>query len=322
MFLQMHGREETEIAIRRIVRSVRFELLESADAIRLLGPEMSYHHADPYLSEALKLFGQDLSLADVAFYKSSAEHFDLCFEDSWTGYFIAKRSQELNRQAGLVLIHLDDHTDMMPTLLCTSGQTLRDPTSGLPFDPASSDDWEAAILAGSVNIGNFITPFYYSGCPIHVRHVNNAAEGDMLRDISREPCQYDLIPGLSFAAIGKDSSGTLESCGTYLAGPDPDLVLDGAPQVRTLVHIDLDYFINDFNGASRGEDYVPDPELHFQALQKMDRFFQALTRLNRCVDRWFIATSPGFCSAYHWEWLLSELEIRIRRFTGAQTVLR
>jgi hypothetical protein len=253
-------------------------------------------------------------VADVLSYRSSARWFDLYFEDSWTGYFIAKRFQEQSPRQDLVLIHLDDHTDMMPTLLCRSSERLIDPTTRVTFDPTLSNDWHAAIYSGAVNIGNYITPLYYSGRKIHVRHINNSTERTQLFPVSRESCRYDLIPDKHFAAIGVSCSCQKEDAGTYLAGSSPEVVLDSTPQGWTLVHIDLDYFINDFNGASRGENYIPDPTLHTVARAKINRFFQALAKLNPTVDRWMIGTSPGFCSAYHWEWLLSEIEKGIQEF--------
>jgi hypothetical protein len=186
------------------------------------------------------------------------------------------------------------------------------------FNPTSSSDWEAAIYSGAVNIGNFITPLYYSGCNIHVRHINNSIECDELCYVSREPCRYELIPHKQFAAIAKSSSSRPESVGTYLAGSNPERVLDGAPRAWTLVHIDLDYFINDFNGASRGENYTPDPMLRIEAQKKLNRFFESLAKLNRAVDRWLIATSPGFCSGCHWKWLLSDIENKIQDFEVAR----
>jgi len=317
-FLPKHGREATENELRRIVCSVKFELMEQANAVRLLGPEMSYHHVDPYLSEALRKFGQSMTVADVPSFISSTRHFDLCFEDSWTGYFIAKRFRERSRRDDLVLIHLDDHADMMPTLLCRSRETLIDPTTGVTFDPTSSSDWEAAIRSGAVNIGNFITPFYYSGVNTHVRHINNSTEIDELCPVWRESRGYPLIPNKQFAAVAKSNTCRRESVGTYLAGSQPDTVLDGTPEAWTIIHIDLDYFINDFNGGSRGESYVPDPALRTTAQLKINQFFHSLAKLNPTVDRWLIATSPGFCSACHWEWLLSEIDGKIREFEEAK----
>lgn len=309
-----YGREETEKSLRRIVRSVKFELLENSAAFRLLGPEMSYHEADPHLPAVLRVFNSCLTVADILRYTSSTRHFDLCFEDSWTGYFIAKRCKTWSQPEDLIFIHLDDHTDMMSTLLCCSRDTLFDPTTSRMFDPTSSGDWEMAIHSGTVNIGNFITPFYYSQRILHVRHINNSAESGDLCYVSRETCEYELIPGKQFAGISLSAAKGPQSGSTYQSGPDPARVLDGIPGGWIIVHIDLDYFINDFNGASRGPDYIPNEAVRTRACEKIKHFFGALNGLKGRVDRWIIATSPGFCSAFHWEWLLTELKKEIELF--------
>jgi hypothetical protein len=290
-FLRTHGREETEREIRQIVRSVQFELMESENALRLMGPKMDYHYVDPYLPEGLRGFGKNMTLANLASFRSARPNFDLCFEDSWSGYFIARQFEQQDQRRDLVLIHLDTHTDMMATLLCWSGKNLVNPALGAKFDPASANDWKAAIHSGAVNIGNFITPFFYSGCMVHVRHINNLTGCDELLHVLRELQQYQLIP---------------------------DTILANTPRTWTILHIDLDYFINDFDGTSRGTEYVPDVDLQTIALEKVNRLFNTLSTLDLQIDRWIIATSPGFCSAYHWDVLLSEIDNRIQNFKSGQ----
>jgi len=311
LFLQAHGLAETEREIRKIVRSVNFEILEAQNAVRLFGPEMSYHLADPYLQDVLGRFATSHTPDGILSYRSDAGLFDLCFEDSWSGYFIANRYRKNGRHDDLVLIHLDDHTDMMSTLLCQTGGALIDPVTGATFDPLSPNDWESAIYSGAVSIGNFVTPFYYSGAKVHVRHVNNSDGCGSLSFISRKADLYDLVPGKQFAGISKASFPEPSSMGTYLAGSNSAELLNDIPQGWTVVHIDLDYFINDFDGASRGKNYLPGTALQFEAMRKMDQFFSSMANLRQNVDQWIIATSPGFCCALHWEWLLSEVEGKI-----------
>lgn len=308
-FLLRHGRAHTEIELRRIVCSVKFELLEKENAVCLLGPEMSYHDADPYLQKRLdEMF---VGREEVLTYTSRAESIDICFEDSWTGYFIAELRGEPRRDDALTIIHLDDHTDLMATLLCVSDCGLVDPTSGALFDPMCSSSWRSAIHSGAVNIGNYLTPLYYSDRSIHIRHLNNNSEPGAFYWIAREPCHYDLFPGRRFAAIAKRNSTGPAVVGSYYASSSPDSVVQIPPSTRAIIHIDLDYFINDFNGAIRGSTYLPDPALRDNATKKLERFFGALANSEIIVDRWIIATSPGFCSAYHWEWLLKEIAQRI-----------
>lgn len=318
-FLRAHGPAATEAAVKEIVGSVRFELVEGPSAFRLLGPDTSYHQADPHLAAALARFKPALTVSDVAAYTSTTPRFDLCFEDSWTGYFIATRFRECPEPRDLLLIHLDDHTDMGPTLLCRRDDELIDPTTGEIFDPTSRSDWRSAIAAGCVNIGNFLTPFGYVGRQLHVRHLSSSAEREERGDLRRELRCYDLIPDKGFAAVATSATGDSERVGTYVVGSSAEGVLDAAPHTWTIVHVDLDYFINDFNGVSRGPDYVPDPHLRTVAQRKLRAFFSVLAARDLRVDRWLIGTSPGFCSAYHWEWLLAELAGWIDEFTARRS---
>jgi len=310
------GADNARQAMRDIVRSVAFELDAGRSELRLAGPLMTYHGADPWLPAVLAQFDPTLSLDDVATFRQRHDVFDLCFEDSWTACFTAARLAALGRLPDeLTLIHLDDHTDMMSTLLSCVDGCLVDPASGEAFDPLRSDDWQAAIQAGSINIANYLTPLYYLGRPVHIRHLNNAAARAKQQPVSRALRDYGLIPGHRFADIAIPAPPGSQAVGTYRAGADPDAVIGKDVRAYTMVHIDLDYFINDFNGASRGANYVPDPSLRIVAAEKLTRFFDALGNSGISVDHWMVATSPGFCCSLHWNWLLAELAQRIAACT-------
>lgn len=322
-FLQLSGQIAIEAVLRSIVRSVRFELLPGDGAFRLLGADLSYHRVDPHLAGALRDLDEHLTAAELGFYRASRQFFDLCCEDSWTGYFIARELRRSERpDPDLVIVHLDDHMDMMSTLLECSGEVLRDPSTGKIFDPSSSEDWASAIESGAVNIGNFLTPLYFMKPKVHVRHLRNAAGAEHRTfDVVRARCSYPQVPNKKFAAISRTSGGSGESAGTYLSGSSAEEVLGSMPDGRVFVHIDLDYFVNDFNGASKGDDYLPAATLMAEAQRKMTDFFSSLSRIPG-VDRWIVATSPGFCSGYHWKSLLAQLEEGIRGFEMARGVVR
>jgi hypothetical protein len=309
--LNVHSREAIEQQIRRIVRAVRFELLERDGAVRILGPDMSYHSADPHLFEGSQTLRPGMTSDDVFHFRSRRANFDLCLEDSWSGYFIAEHASV---DQDLVLIHLDHHTDMMPTLLERSGQGLVNPVTGEGFDPAASADWQSTIQSGCVSIGNFVTPLYYLGGSTHVRHLNNfATSTHRLYNVTRESCRYELIPDRMFAGIRKKTADWGNSAGTYLGGIDAVKVLRELPAGRVVVHIDLDYFINDFNGNPWDSGLPAKAILRSQALRKMDCFFTALQGTGATVEQWIVATSPGFCSAEHWDWLLTEIGRRVEQ---------
>jgi hypothetical protein len=307
----------TEEALQRALGSVRFEVNGTRDAFRILGPDTSYHAIDPYLGEALAGFGIGNGSAVVREFREQRQYLDLCFEDVWTGYFVAKRYSGEPLPDELTLVHLDDHADMMSTLLAPTDCGLEDPTSGNRFDPLSPADWRAAISSGSVGIGNFVTALYYASLPVHVRHLNNFRRSDYR-------C-YDVIPGRhspkplscdGFAAVRKRCSPSPQRLGTYMGGRDPERVFNALPLGGVIVHVDLDYFINDFNGNSQPGRVNTGADAVATARNKLDAYFAAIRPYADHIDRWIVATSPGFCSAYHWPWLLREIERGIRGLTA------
>jgi len=303
--------------IRRIVRSVAFEVCNSSWSLKLLGPDMSYHNVDPDLQHILDQQYVGLDIKDILHFKQSKKHFDLCFEDSWTGYFMALWWQNLAVNRDLILIHLDDHTDMMPTLLERCAEHLYDPTTNMLFDPLLPSSWEKSIVSGAIYIGSFITPFYYIQDQFHVRHLNNFKNSThKCYEVTRHELKFSLIPSKKFAGIRKHASKISNSDGTYLGGPDASKVLSYLPEGDIIVHIDLDYLINDFNGNEGQSSSISADRLMTTANKKLDVFFQQLRAQAIKVEKWIVGTSPGFCSSLHWQLLCNEIEKRIVSYHG------
>lgn len=307
-----------EDRIRRVVRSVRFQVSEDQSAFSILGPDMSYHDADPLLAHGLEFIRPGMSIGEIAGYREMRGVLALCLEDCWSGYFIAPIMAGLRSDEDLILIHLDDHTDMMPTLLEQIDGTLIDPTYGCIFDPACADSWSRSIGSGCVSIGNFITPLFHGGPRVHVRHLNNAGtETSPQFDVRRSYARYDIIPDKLFATIDwAASDGHAPIDGSYQVGPDATGILAELPGGRVVVHIDFDYFINDFNGNIVGDLPLSPERARATATPKLDAFFAALKDSGVTVDRWILATSPGFCSGRHWRWLFEAITNRIGDSSG------
>ncbi len=303
---------ELDLAIVRIVKSSAWSLDRASLKLSVRGPGCDHHEVDKQLSAVLERFDNGCAARAPLFYATTCAHFDLCLEDFWTGMFVAREIATWAQGEPVILIHLDDHTDMMPTLLEHQGPNLKDPLMDRSFDPALPDDWLGAIGSGSITIGSYMTALYHLKRPVHVRHLNNFASSRHHRfSVFPRRVGFPLLGERSFAAIGKavrDGPGAL---GSYVGGPDADKVLADLPLGRLIVHVDLDYFINDFNG-NMGEGEGPDmAQKREQASLRLKHFFEALGSSGRSVERWIVATSPGFCAARHWEWLLDRLTAAI-----------
>lgn len=301
--------------LERLLGSTAFEIDPELTRLRLRGADTRYHALDPELAATVRGWGLHDPGA-IATYRRETPHFALCLEDFWTGWFLADCLSRWSAVEPLVLLHLDDHADMMPTLLQEAPHGhVRIPGADATFDAASPSDWEAAIALGAVTIGNHLTPLVHHAAGragVHVRHLRPSPDPDWagvprgMRPVFRS---YDLVPGPGFAAVEPVRG---DSNVTYLETADTRAWLSDLPRGSVIVHIDLDYFLNDFNGNPGSMPISLTNADRRMVTCRMTRAFAALTETRRPVERWIIATSPGFCAARHWDWLLSELAPRIR----------
>jgi len=318
-FLRDFDPVRIERRLEHIVRSNRFEVVLDACAFRILGPAVPYHAIDPFLPAGLTGLQKDLRMEHAQSFHACTTAFDLCLEDSWSGYFAAESLRDALPAEDVVFVHLDHHTDMMSSLLERRGDALVDPADGRIFDARSGVDWQKSIESGSIGIGSFVTTLFQLPNRLHVRHINDFVTSDYTTyRVVHATHSYPEIPGQSFATIRKRRDHPADAAGTYRGGCDPARVLEGMPPGRILVHIDLDYLINDFNGNPCDSGWLPAPAARIAAGRKLDAFFGALLAFELRIDRWIVATSPGFCSAYHWPWLLERIERGIEQVAKAE----
>lgn len=296
-----------EAELRTFFRNTRFELFDDRSRLRLKGPDLYYHRLDPDLPAHLGRLGIGDGLAGAGLYRVETGTCGICLEDCWSGAFIADTLRRTGPDDALVLVHLDDHADMMPTFLARRGGGLVDPSTGRTFDPCDAGDWQSPILSGAIGIGSFVTPLLHAGRTVHIRHLNNSRDDDAPARIGPGGVSHALMPDTDFAAVAWDVPAR-RSTGTYFASTDPDTVLSNLPDGRLVVHVDFDYFINDFNG-NPGQSPLPrDTARAPEIVAKATAFFSALEAAGRTVERWVIATSPGFCASRHWDGLFDQMK--------------
>jgi len=299
------GREATINALAAIGKSTMLTLDEDGTAFRLAGPTTFYHAYDADLPDVLARHWPEVGMDDVVGFHRARRSFDLCFEDGWTGLFAARALAARPPDEDLVLVHLDDHTDMMPTLLERRGLAVIEPATAEVFDPGDEDAWPAALASGAVAIGSFVTALCQGRRRVHVRHLNNVESSTyQTYPLSQGTMRHALVPDVMFATVRKLPPGRTGDAGSYRGGPDAQHLFVDLPAGAVLAHIDLDYLINDFNGNPDQESAVEDEVRRQVATEKLDRFFAFLALSERRIERWIIATSPGFCASRHWVWRL------------------
>ncbi|NMQ18890.1 hypothetical protein E4P82_06505 [Candidatus Competibacter phosphatis] len=307
------GEALARVQLQAFARSTKISIDCNRLRLVLCGADLGHHDADPHLHDIVRSLPATVIEGEYAGFHVQLSDYDLCMEDSWTGYFVSRCLVTQTLPEPLVFIHLDDHTDMMATLLVLTSDGLQDPGTCQPFDPAKPADWPPAIRSGAVGIGSFVTALYYLPQPVHVMHLNHVANSRHERYVVvQRVITQPLLPHARFAGIMKRTRESIDQLGTYVGGSDATRLLRSVPKGRLIVHIDLDYFINDYNGNPGTKPALSLDELRENASKRMRKFFDELARTNATVERWIIGTSPGFCSVRHWDWLLNALSTYIK----------
>lgn len=215
----------------------------------------------------------------------------------------------------ITILHVDDHRDLMSPRLAIKGNGLVDMITGRPFDVRDPASVLSACDSGAVGMGSFLTPFLFAFPNCDVRHLCQPPKIDRTLDWHyRATTEHDdlLRPGAERPAIALEpSQGT--DMGRYRATNDLKDWLADIGNGPVLLHIDMDYFNNRYDGDGDWIDRMRrlDPPLD-AVLAQIDKVSAAMEReglIDRIEDA-AVAFSPGFFPAELWQ--AAERRLRVR----------
>lgn len=179
----------------------------------------------------------------------------------------------------------------------------------------------AAIESGALGMGSFLTPILHRVPLAEVRHLCQPPKARSTQDFTIEPVgQPDnlLDPDRIRPAVRLSPTHKPPGPGRYRLTPDVNDWLDELPDRPIVLHIDMDYFNNRYDGdtdwISRPQRFDPPLE---QILLKIDEMVAALRRPGlaaRLVDV-VVAYSPGFFPAELWAAAADRLVLQLERMT-------
>lgn len=211
----------------------------------------------------------------------------------------------------LVIFHVDDHRDLGSPRLLMRDDRFVDMITGAAVSVWQPDSVLGSIESGALGMGSFLTPFLHQLPHVEVRHL---CQPPKVRGTTRytfrattEPDSL-LAPSKLRPAIALDASLRLGQ-GTYQITCDKDEWSDGVRGASALLHIDMDYFNNRYDGDSdwlaKSDRLDPPIEHIFGEIQDM---VTALRQSGAVIEDTVIALSPGFFPSEFWEPCLGHLQ--------------
>ncbi len=262
-------------------------------------------HVDPALGVGLQWWGQGVSLGSMWSAWQREDRIMTSLYDTWTLLswceWLARVPSGVAEQ--IVILHVDDHRDMGSPRLFLVNDTLVDAITHEEVRLADPSTVRRAIESGAIGMGSFMTPFLWQ-CPnAIVRHLCQPPkmQADVRKMFALTTAPDTLLDPEAERLEVEFVEGTADTA-NYVGTRDPETWsrnIEGRP---ALVHIDLDYFNNRYDGDSGWFDRVPrlDPDLPAM-LSKIDDLIDALATSKAIIEDVCIAYSPGFFPAEFWQ---------------------
>jgi len=314
-FLQAYFRDLLPTAYRNAC-SWRIVLERPADAA---------YYIDPQLQTGLDWLG-GVSINDIYRYFQQKGRYLLCLHDCWTLFAWAEwyrhRDTGHELEGSVTVLHVDDHTDLMDPLLTGDGQPFEDIYTKRLLALNEPESVQQAVLSGAIGIGSFFVPFLYQAGRVNVRHLFPSGR-------LSDPGRFSIVkkgtpdallrkgqsrPSVELQCVQPDG-GNRSAVGCYLKTESLDEWLQDLPDDPILLHIDMDYFNNRFNGDSDwqkfGDGHDPSGS---EVLRRIEEVLIALRSSGHChrIEQVSIGLSPGFFPAELWEVSVSRIEQQLR----------
>ncbi len=238
--------------------------------------------------------------------------------DTWTLLSWSEWLHRVERKVAedVVVLHVDDHRDLGPPRLIVRNDSLIDAITDAAVNVRDSASIRPAIESGAIGMGSFMTPFVHEFPNLQVRHLCQPPK--VVEDARYAVgIVYDkdvlLRPGEDRLAIKMTRAALSDASANYLVTDDAKRWGSGIEGRPVLVHIDMDYFNNRYDGDSDWRHRTPalDPDLPTMQ-RKVDELVDALAESKARIEDVVIAYSPGFFPAEYWEPLDQRLRDGLR----------
>lgn len=276
-------------------------------------PDSIERHVDLQIERHLELWGK-IGLSEMGTARRRSGRVLTSLYDTWSLFSWSEWVLRANPapDTPITILHLDDHRDLMSPRLAIDDAGLVDMITGAPFDVRDPASVLAACDSGSVGMGSFLTPFLLAFARCDVRQLCQPPKVISTQDWSYTSIaeKDDLLRvGASRPGIALEPSEG-PGPGRYRATNEIGDWLAGIGEGPILLHVDMDYFNNRYDGDGDWMDRMSrhNPDLD-QVLARVDDVTAAMrdAGLVEKIEDAAVAFSPGFFPAEFWEATKSRL---------------
>lgn len=281
----------------------------------LAWPDGVERHVDTKIRQHLHSW-DGIGLSEMATARRRSGRVLTALYDTWsllTWSEWVKRARPSPHQL-ITILHLDDHRDLGSPRLSIEGNQQMDMVTGEPFDLHDPTSVLTACESGAVGMGSFLTPFLSAFPRCDVRQLcqppKTAETVDWIYSATTQ--EDDLLrPGASRPAIKLTATqGT--GPGHYRATNDLDDWLADIGEGPILLHVDMDYFNNRYDGdgdwIDRRRRHDPPIDIVLKHIDEVTAAMRAAGVIDRIEDA-AVAFSPGFFPAEMWQAAEARLQL-------------
>jgi hypothetical protein len=283
--------------------------------VRLAWPSAESYYKDSKLSTGVQALFDTDALDNLSSLRGIFGSISVSLCDSWTLLEWSSSLAHSEDTRPLVIIHVDAHSDLMAPLLKVDGSSLFDLITGAEVNIALPASVDTAIRSGAIGIGSFLVPFLWQeNCETLVHLCPNIYSPDIRGWglLEKTTVADDLLAPATLRPMVRRNVIAGSGTSRHLVAEtlrDSHLELHGK---QILLHIDLDYFNNRYNGDSHWHEQEDrhDPPVT-DMLEAVERLFVELTESGmEEIAHLMIACSPEFCPAEYWEPLIERINQR------------
>ncbi|MEO7214701.1 hypothetical protein [Mucilaginibacter sp.] len=301
---------------------------ENVDVI-LSWPQDSLYYIDPNLQTGLDWWDKNLLVKNMPLAIQKKSNYQLSLNDNWTLFawanWLKRRTQKQQSIEKVIILHIDDHRDCMsPLLFLQKPGVYLDPLTNKQVTMNKPESILSAIESGAIAVGSFMPVFFHQMPNIEFRHLlppHRLPTAYKAGEIKNYFEKDDLLclncdrPTMMFENHGHNQ---------HIYCPTADLAVFLAnipPDVPVLLHVDMDYFNNRFDGDSdwKSHEFRHDPMAESVLLQVSEVFEATLASVPRKqLEDITVALSPGFFPAEFWKDTISIIDRKFQKINEQQ----